>query len=198
MMTAISVAYSNLADQKKALRQQILSLRGKMTTAARQTASTKICARLLALPQLQQASVIAAFAPMVEEVAIWPVLEALWAKDKTICFPRVADKHTIIFHRIGNRAELCVGYKNILEPLSTAPIQQHIDFAIIPAIAIDIKGNRLGYGGGFYDTFLSKQQKTLACAAVFACQFVDEVPITADDHCVSLAVSENIKNCKIL
>ena len=66
------------------------------------------------------------------------------------------------------------------------------DFVLIPAVAVDKKYHRLGYGGGFYDTFLASLNNTFTCATVFQCQIVNDVPQDVHDQTVQHVITDRI------
>jgi 5-formyltetrahydrofolate cyclo-ligase len=84
-----------------------------------------------------------------------------------------------------------------MEPSQDAPVAEKIDLVIVPGMAFDSKGNRLGRGGGFYDRLLP----TLSCPKVGVCrnhQFVEEVPVQSWDQKVDIVVTPaNCYICKI-
>lgn len=195
-MTATLAASSNpsrLSRQKSVLRKRILATRHKMGTPLREKASRRICSQIAALPAFQQATVIAAFAPMEEEVNIWPLLTDCWKNNKQLFFPRVTGKRQLQFHQVLARHELQIGFKGIAEPYPHSVViqkSQLFDFAIIPAVAVDAAHYRLGYGGGFYDTFMFGLSSTFSCAPVFSCQKVSCVPAESHDRPVFFVFSE--------
>ena len=180
---------------KRALRRQILSVRGAMPPAARAAASERICAHLMQTPELQRAKCVAAFAPTEEEADIRPLLSACRRDGKQVALPRVCGERRLAFHFVSEdgAARLRPGYKNILQPPEDFPVAppQMFDFAIIPAVAVDSRLFRLGYGGGFYDILMADMSFTaFACAAVFRCQRVAEVPAEKHDRRVNRVFSE--------
>lgn len=192
---AQSAACSEIAAAKTALRKRVLRARGAMSAAARAAASARICAALLRAPELTEAKVVAAFAPMAEEVDIRPLLAECRRAGKQVALPRVCGRRRLVFHFVNEEqvAMLRPGYKNILQPEENFPVAppQTFDFAIIPAVAVDSRLARLGYGGGFYDTLLSVSGfRAVSCAAVFRCQRVPEVPAETHDRRVKMVFSE--------
>lgn len=186
-------AAGDIKQQKQALRRRILQQRAALGAAARASESAQICRRLLQLPEFQRARCIAAFAPMGEEVDLWSVLDDCVARQKTVALPRVADAaaRALSFHAYRRRADLQSGYRGIEEP---APDAKNIpvylfDFIIIPAVAIDRRKKRLGYGGGFYDKVLFEAPQATSCATIFRCQRVEFLPSEPHDRPVKLFIS---------
>ena len=179
---------------KSARRREIITRRRAMGVVARQRASALICQKIIARPEYAAAQTLAAFAPMAEEVNIWDVLNHALAAGKTVALPRIDDfsARRMTFHRLHRREELQISGKGIAEPPPQAPIIKFLlfDFLLIPAVGGDLNGNRLGYGGGFYDIFLSRQENTFSCAPVFQCQFVTALPTERHDKTINLFITE--------
>lgn len=194
---------SSVASRKAWVRERVLALRHSMTPAMRAEASHKICQKIKAMPEYQRATCIAAFAPMAEEVDIWPLIEDCIKGGKTVALPRVADKKQgrLAFHRLSElgepsaRSELKKGAMGILEPAPTKKLisPQLFDFIFIPAVAMDKHKKRLGYGGGFYDRVLPQCKNVCACAPIFHCQLTDPLPCEAHDQSVDFVVTDHRK-----
>ena len=164
-----------------------------MGGAARTVAAAAIGRQILALPAFAGARCIAAFAAMSEEVDIWPLIRHCWAAGKTVALPRVAGPRQLTFHAVSAAQPLQKSTKNIWEPAAetSAISPQMFDFAFIPAVAVDMEFFRLGYGGGFYDTFTPLLNGgVVACTPVFRCQRVARVPREPHDIRVGIVFSE--------
>ena len=93
---------------------------------------------------------------------------------------------------VGSLAELEPGFKGILEPRTRMPVDPSTaDVVIVPGVAFDARGNRLGYGGGFYDSFLSECGDVPRIGVCFEVQVVDEVPVAEHDLPVDVIVTES-------
>ncbi|MGI9306278.1 MAG: 5-formyltetrahydrofolate cyclo-ligase [Gammaproteobacteria bacterium] len=198
-MTATLAAYSDLpADsptaEKRFWRRQTLAARRNLPAAARQTASAALCRRIIALPAFAAARRVAAFAPLEDEVNIWPVIENCWQNGKTVALPRVRawTGREMSFHAVSSRRGLEESRRGILQPPADFPIiAPHLfDFVIVPAAAADSRGYRLGYGGGFYDTFIPLARAATTCAPIFGCQCIDRTPVEPHDQQIDFIFSE--------
>lgn len=185
---------NDCAARKASVRRQVLAARHAMGAAARQVAAQRIGAQIAAMPQYQQAHCVAGFAPMPEEVDIWPLLNDCLQQQKTVALPRIADKKngTLAFHRLRSRAHLRPGAMGIYEPAAEEEIisAQLFDFIFVPAVAIGQNKKRLGYGGGFYDRVLLNCSAACSCAPVFRCQIAEALPCENHDQSVHFVVSE--------
>jgi 5-formyltetrahydrofolate cyclo-ligase len=109
------------------------------------------------------------------------------------------DENMIIPIRIFSRNDLELGRFGILEPkqnIRNNPqyhvIPEQLDVVIVPGLAFDRSGNRLGRGRGYYDRFLSQfTSKTLLIGLAFECQIVEQIPVDTWDFPVSVVITEN-------
>ena len=184
---------------KKVMRAEILARRDAMPTEERMAASEKIIAALQQLSAYKDAPVVLTYMGFGAEVNTAPFLETILADGKIAVLPKInkpanrAD-WALNLHIVGGPEDLIPGVWGIREPLPHLPIVEvgRIGFALIPGLAFDRRGGRLGYGGGFYDRLLSStsSMKVRACAA-FSCQLVDAVPTGANDQRVNMIITEN-------
>lgn len=183
-----------ISAEKAALREKILSARSAMGVVGRAVASETIRRKIRALPQYPAAKQLAAFAALPEEADIWPLLEDRWEKQAAVALPRITSfsRREMIFHSVKSKNDLELGPKKIWQPKKFLPVikKESFDFALIPAVAMDETGHRLGYGGGFYDTLLACIKKMPTCAPVFLCQRVVAVPREAHDCKLDFVISE--------
>lgn len=103
-------------------------------------------------------------------------------KDKTILLPRVIDNENMVVCEYNGSDSVCEGAFRIMEPYGQ-PITNYsdIDLAIIPGMAFDSNGNRLGRGKGYYDRQLSKMPHIYKIGLCFPFQFVDNIPTESTD-----------------
>lgn len=150
----------DVRKEKAALRRRAQALREGLGEKGRLQASRAIVARLIADPKVNEARVWMVYAPFRGEVAIDGFVEALWSRGSaTVLYPAVdRERKEIIPRRVAAFSELRPGAYGILEPAASAPEwdAQAIEAIVVPALAYDRRGFRLGYGGGFYDRFLRR------------------------------------------
>lgn len=121
------------------------------------------------------------------------IIDQGFIDQKRIALPKCNPKnHTMNFYKIDNIRQLKAGYANLLEPnpKNTVLIQDHeIDLLIVPGVVFNHAGYRIGYGGGFYDRFLSHYKGvSISLAAEF--QIVNQVPIFEYDLPVQFIITE--------
>lgn len=131
------------------------------------------------------------FASLPDEIPTHDTLER-WAKSKNIYLPRVnGDNLDIIKYQPGM---LHKGSYDIMEPEGNDTVEPTIlDLIIVPGVAFDRQGNRLGRGKGFYDRFLS-QTHAVTIAVCFDCQLVDHIPTEPHDLPAKFVVTKSFKS----
>lgn len=123
-----------------------------------------------------------------------PLIEAAWSEGKTICVPKCHPKdRQMDFYQINTYEQLEVVYYNLLEPIpeETKKIgKQMIDLLIVPGLLFDRSGYRIGFGGGYYDRFLTDfPNNTLSLATTS--QLVDQLPAESYDVPVTTIITES-------
>ncbi len=171
-----------------------MDLRARMRTAfentARAAASAIICEKLRALPQWQAAKVVMGYAPMGDE----PDIEPLLCTTRATALPRWTDEGYEPAQITNLQADLCPGQFGVQEPDSECPAMDwtEIDVILVPGLAFDGAGNRLGRGGGYYDRLLKCARAVGPATAVGICfewQLQKDVPIATHDQQLDLVVS---------
>ena len=180
-----------VASQKRALRKQVMQQRSALDGGTRLAASKRALINLINLIELQPASMVAAFWPIGAELDTRPLFDVLAALGVTACLPRmVGPKQPLAFypHRPGNA--LLEGPMRVLEPLPEGPAL-HPTIVIVPLLAFDDAGYRLGYGGGFYDrTLPTLLPSTVVVGLAFEAQQVASLPHNATDARLKQVVTE--------
>jgi 5-formyltetrahydrofolate cyclo-ligase len=152
------------------------------------------CQRLIALPEFREADVVMIYLDIPNEVDIAPVARAAWEGNKRVLVPKVTweDKQMTALPLHSLDEGLIRTPQGLREPASGEPCPvENIDFIVVPALAYDRTGNRLGRGAGFYDRFLSTPgMRATTCGLAFSEQVVDEVPVHANDCPVDLLVTD--------
>jgi 5-formyltetrahydrofolate cyclo-ligase len=138
--------------------------------------------------------IVAGFSPMQSEINPVPLLRALANAGARLALPVVAGKGKPLIMRAFTLGEsLASGVWGIREPKPDA-LQVHPDILLVPLLAFDRTGHRIGYGAGYYDmtiTALRAQKPIVAVGIAFAAQEIAEVPITPRDARLDLVLTEN-------
>src|SRR5215469_9539505 len=169
---------------KAALRQQIRALLKAMPSERRAALSKQACMLLEKQAAWQKARTIFFYAPLPEEVDIWPLLRNSVAAKKTVALPRF-DSATgrYVACEIGDLAhDINNGQYGIREPSGhcIAIPPNRLDLILVPGVAFDTHGRRLGRGKGFYDQLLVSVRGT-TCGVAFDEQIVEAVPVEPHD-----------------
>ena len=159
--------------EKKELRTQIKLLKKQHTKEQLQEQSEKILAKLEQHPDFVKAKKVMLYSALPDEVQTQAFLEK-WHLKKQIILPTVVGDD-IIPVEYGKDTNFAVGDFNILEP-QNEPYQGDFDLIVVPGVAFDLRGNRLGRGRGYYDRFLCHHLNVKRIGICFDFQLVDEVP----------------------
>ena len=152
--------------------------------------SLQACAAVLSLGEYHSARTIMLYLPLSDEIDCLPIARQAWQDGKIVLVPKVDwGEHQMIAVRMDSLAQAKPTGKHGLREVDRSdawPIEQ-IDLAIVPGLAFDRKGNRLGRGGGFYDRFLaSSNLKAVTCGVAFDCQVLETLPVHAHDRPVDM------------
>jgi len=184
-----------LREAKLALRRQSLARRDALPAEVRAAAATAIAARVAALPGFAAARTVLLTLPFRGEWDTRPLVEAALAAGKTVAVPRVdARTRMLELHSIERPdRDIVAGFEGVPEPLPDRPRvpRDAIDFVLVPGVAFDLAGRRLGYGGGYYDRLLPQLPVAVArVAGAFELQLVELVPAAPHDVAVDAIVTE--------
>lgn len=127
----------------------------------------------------QKAQNIALYAAINNEVDTALLFHYLQNQHKTILFPKVMTKHDMRFYEVKDFSDLQSGHFHILEPKSTCKMVEQIDLMIVPLVAYNQHGYRIGMGQGYYDRYLTSFPTT-TCGLAFSFQHVDFVAESFD------------------
>lgn len=177
---------------KQALRNQMRMVRGALPQSACEARSAEIRKRLLGLAELEGAATVLAFASIRNEVRTGPIIENAWSTKKRVALPRVLGDE-LRLHLVDSQTPLTPGAFSVPEPaVDAAPIEpDEIDFALIPALALDPRGYRIGYGGGYYDRLIPRLSNACTCAIAYDFQLISEVPELPFDVPVDLVITDS-------
>lgn len=179
------------------LRRVMRETRDRLDPRFRAAASADIASRLAGLPEFARSATVLSYVSFRSEVETAAINRIVLAAGKRLGVPRVIPETREIEPRLVTDPVLDVasGYFGIPEPVPdrTRPLAPaDIDLILVPGLAFDRAGNRLGYGRAFYDSFLaSLPEMAIFIGLCFECQFVERVPVEATDVPVHLVVTES-------
>ena len=161
---------------KKELRAQIRQMKRAMTEEQIEQASAKLGQLFVQTSQYKNAKTIYGYLPYNQEVRTVPMLEQAIRDGKRVAVPKVyGDDMKFIYMDDLSQVEL--GYAGIPEPVADGPVADDpTALVLMPGMAFTEKGDRMGYGGGFYDKFLASQPEHPTVALCYAFQMVESLP----------------------
>lgn len=148
----------DVKENKKLLRQRMISMRDELDTMWKKEYDATQAKAFLASRFFRDAESLMFNVSFGSEFNTIPLIQEALKLGKTVCVPKVHSKALgIIAFQINSINELMPGYNGILEPMKGAKLMSvlDVDTVVVPGLAFDTSGYRLGYGGGFYDKFLS-------------------------------------------
>lgn len=186
---------------KKLLREKMDALRRERSETDRAAASKRICTFAETLCESRLAgrpdSTICVYIPFRGEVDLRPLIHWAWERGLQVAVPKTnRATRSMSMHPITGFQDLEPGNWGIAEPKSHIPPLelQTISVVFVPGLAFDLRGGRLGYGGGYYDRFFRMAAeagvKPLAVGAAYHFQLVERVPTEAHDMRVDQIVTE--------
>lgn len=184
----------HLRHQAKAeLRKRMRAIRRKLPPEARASRSEEAAVRLVQERVYKNAGVIASYAAMAGELDPAAVVRRAREEGKRIVLPRVDwSDERMRMHEVRSDAELEESGMGFLQPAADAPLiaDSDIDLVLVPALYVDMRGYRIGWGKGFYDRLLPNLKSAQSVAMVYDFQVVPEVPNTTHDIHVHAVVSD--------
>ena len=164
---------------KQRIRKLLIQKRRMLAAEERSSLSESILSQLEKMTVFREAKTVLLYYPKNNEVDVLPLFKR-YKRDKTLLLP-VTHRDRMTAHPYEGNDKMHRGKFGIPEP-TTPEFQGKIDVIIVPAVAFDRAGNRLGRGGGYYDRFLKKQPHATLIGVGYDFQLVDEVPVRKHDQ----------------
>ncbi|HOZ46158.1 MAG TPA: 5-formyltetrahydrofolate cyclo-ligase [Candidatus Hydrogenedentes bacterium] len=178
-------------DEKDTLRKAYLARRRALSDSESAEASRGMVTRLQALDAYRTASTVLCYVSSKDnEVDTHDLIRAMLAEGKTVLVPVARPSGVLAWSRIASLDDLAPGRFGILEPRPEClrPSVPPVDaLVIVPGIAFTPEGDRLGYGGGYYDRFLDGHPGP-SIGLAFACQIAEQLPLSAHDRPVDALI----------
>jgi 5-formyltetrahydrofolate cyclo-ligase len=187
-----------MGESAKKLKKQILCLRDTLRTERRQRYSSLITEQVLKMDLFQRAETVFVYVDFRSEVKTRSLIQTMFNLGKKVVVPvTMLDERDLLPVQITNlESDLCSGYASILEPVESIRSSNYvspesIDVIIIPGSVFDERGGRMGYGGGFYDRFVSlKAPRAYRVGLCYELQVVPEAPLQDHDERMDTIVTE--------
>ena len=184
------LSYSD-ADKKRA-RVELAKIRADIYDRAEYSA--RLCSGITMLKDYADADILLLYFPTRSEPDLTALAHLAWRDGKQAAFPiSRTDSLTLDFRIVKSLDELSAGAYGIREPDESAPRANVTErtLCILPALAVDIDGYRLGYGKGYYDRFLLQNPHLKKIGLAYACQEVEAVPTEENDIPLDMVITEN-------
>ncbi|RFU43502.1 5-formyltetrahydrofolate cyclo-ligase [Actinomadura logoneensis] len=178
---------------KAALRAELLANRAELSADVRSAAGRSLRDTLLEVPEVEMAGTVAAYVSLASEPDTQGLLFALWKRGTYVLLPRVLPDGELDWASYEGPDSLTPGKFGLLEPTEPARGVEAIasaDVVLVPALAVDRTGVRLGRGGGSYDRALARvSPAVLSVALLYEGELVDTLPCEPHDQRVRAAVT---------
>jgi 5-formyltetrahydrofolate cyclo-ligase len=187
---------TDIAERKKVIREQAHACRNAQEN--KDELSRTICERFMALPEYARAKTVLFYIDVRAEVRTRHSLPAALTSGKSIIVPWCNDQGELELFRLADMNELAIGMYKILEPkpeLRALPEKQctaeELDLVMVPGVAFDRRGARMGHGKGYYDKLLQHARPdTPLVALAFECQLFPEIPVAQHDIFMDKIITE--------
>jgi 5-formyltetrahydrofolate cyclo-ligase len=186
-------------DTKACLRRRLIALRGTLSARVIVQKSATIAGHVMSLPAFTTSQTLMAYLALAQEVQTWGLIEAARRQHKRVVVPVIEGDTLIAVELPRDKAQLQRGAYGIFEPRGqqVAVSPADIDLVLVPGLAFDRQGGRVGFGRGYYDRFLGQLPVTARyCGLAFTMQVVSHVPRMPYDICMHyVATEEGIIYC---
>jgi 5-formyltetrahydrofolate cyclo-ligase len=188
---------TSIGNRKRDLRRLIRAKRRRLPELARLANSGSIWERIVDLPSYQRARVLLGYMAFDHEVLTDGLMQQAMASGKRVVLPMVLrDRQEMALYVIDDlRRDVAPGYRGILEPQprpTHAVAPETLDLALIPGVAFDMRGGRLGFGFGFYDRLLRRLPRDIPTIGLaFDFQVIPRLPVEAHDMLLTAIVTEH-------
>ena len=164
---------------KSKMRELLVQKRRMLPSAERAMFSEQVLQQLEQMHCFRDAKAVLLYYPVQNELDVLPLVKK-YKREKTLLFP-VSHRRGMTVHPYAGNEQMHRGKFGIPEP-TTPAYEGKIDLIVVPGVAFDAKGRRLGRGGGYYDRFIKKQTHAVLVGVGYDFQLVDEVPTARHDQ----------------
>jgi 5-formyltetrahydrofolate cyclo-ligase len=188
-----------MMKEKNVLRSELLAKRAQMTPHEVWRSSRSIFGSLIRESVFQKAGSICCYLSFDNEVHTHGFVLHCLKAGKTVAIPKTDKKQGILLSKFISFNHLSPGPFGILEPKENSYFPydpDELDLAVVPAVALDREGNRLGFGTGYYDKFLAKRNKRLfLVGVVHSFQLLQQLPVSSYDVPVQQVITDGANIC---
>lgn len=173
-----------IVEEKKALRNEMNNQRTTLDVHFKSAYDIWICKELETIIAERNCQVVHAYLPMGNEIYIKPLLAQLLANGTTVVVPKTLKKRQLEHLVLTDLENLEDGVYGTSHPKNGIVFTGDIDLIIVPGLAFDDQNYRLGYGGGYYDTFLAEYPNAFTVGVCYPFQKIKRVPKETHDACL--------------
>jgi 5-formyltetrahydrofolate cyclo-ligase len=185
-MAGDEVVYPEFTARKKALRATLVAARRQLSETQRAAAGRALRDAVLAAPQAQMAGTVAAYVSVASEPATRSLIFALWKRGSYVLLPILLAGGDLDWASYEGPDSLVPGPRGLLQPAEPprgVTAVTSADLVIVPALAVDRRGNRLGRGGGSFDRALARVGSAVpTIALLYDGELLDDVPAAPHDQ----------------
>lgn len=184
-------------ETKEQIRKKIIQDRNQMLSAEVAEKSSMIAQKVLKTPEYEEANNILLYADYRHEVMTREIFDDAVLRKKKVYFPKSNADCKMDFYQVVSVKQLESGYKGIKEPVADEEYlyrynRKEDTLVIVPGVAFDMNGYRVGYGKGFYDRFLQDKRQMTVMGLCFSNQLVEDIPHDQYDIRMDKIVTEEI------
>lgn len=177
-----------MESNKKKLRKKLLQILNNLSDEYVKDSSDNIFSKLIKTREYNKAKVIFIYLSKDKEVQTKKIIEDAWSTNKIVLVPYIFEDGKMLPVQINNFDNLKRNIYNILEPKELKIYDKNdIDLIILPCISANNKGERLGYGGGYYDRFLEKSNSRTICLC-HEKLVAEDIPMTDKDIYIDIVI----------
>lgn len=166
---------------KKIIRKQMVSERDGMSLELKKQLDNQMCERIMQIIVDQKAQIIHSYLPLGSEIDITPLLETLLKNNYTVVCPKSLPKKIIQNILLYSLTDLEEGRFGTKHPVGHNEYNGNIDLYIVPGLAFDKNGYRIGYGSGYYDTYFSQKPLGSKLGICYPFQLIEDFPVESHD-----------------
>ncbi|NLI93845.1 MAG: 5-formyltetrahydrofolate cyclo-ligase [Peptococcaceae bacterium] len=184
-----------MVQSKTEIRKQILSIRGSIDQVQKEVLNQKIIRQILSLPYYCTAGTVMVYLNAPDEVQTTEIAQHILQSGKRLIVPYCGTGEIVPHEIFDLQNDIAIGKFGIREPRADhrKPISsKDIDFILVPGVAFDREGNRIGFGKGYYDRFLPMLRSDVCIAGLaYSFQIVERIAVQEHDYKMSLLITEN-------
>ena len=176
-------------ESKQQIRAVLKQKRDLLSPKQIQQLSAKICENLQNQDCFLQADTIYFYYPLNTEANMLLLAKKALSMDKQIAFPKVNGRN-MDFYEVRSLTEFTEGTFHVMEPIGQRKICKNDPLVLVPGLAFDAQGRRMGYGKGYYDKYFARYSECIKVGICYAVQIIDEVPTSQYDITMDAVATE--------